>query len=168
MPVPLSFFRSETSQRLRAEGMASAVLHLLDHRGIEVSDEARERISACRSTPALTTWVTRIPTAKSTAELFGPCGAMATELPLLRAEAAQRLRAEGHPEHHIQGYVESYTEGFLRSQAESVLTTLHQRGIDTPEEARERITGCRDVETLAVWFERSMDAGSIRDVLVEN
>ncbi|MEV0281424.1 hypothetical protein AB0I22_34280 [Streptomyces sp. NPDC050610] len=166
MPVPLSFFRSETSQRLRAEGMAASVLVLLDQRGIEVSEEARERISACRSTEALTTWLTRISTAKSTAELFGRWGPMATQLSLLRSKTAQRLRAEGHYERYIQGYVESFTEGYLTGTAKSILALLDHRGIEAPEEAREHITSCRDIETLAVWFDRAVDAGSIADVLV--
>ncbi|MEU7043864.1 hypothetical protein AB0A77_22730 [Streptomyces varsoviensis] len=78
MAADLSFFRSETSQRLRAEGRAEgvpegaakALLALLDKRGIEVSEEARERITACHDTETLITWLTRIDSGASVAELF--------------------------------------------------------------------------------------------------
>ncbi|MEV0260882.1 hypothetical protein AB0I49_05980 [Streptomyces sp. NPDC050617] len=82
MAADLSFFRSETSQRLRAEGeavgvakgeavgVAKSILTLLDQRGIEVSDEARERITACQDIETLFTWLARVNTADSTADLF--------------------------------------------------------------------------------------------------
>ncbi|KOG47824.1 hypothetical protein [Streptomyces varsoviensis] len=70
MAADLSFFRSETSQRLRAEGAAQVVLALLDKRGIEVPEEARERITACHDTETLITWMARIDSGASVTELF--------------------------------------------------------------------------------------------------
>ncbi|MEV0281425.1 hypothetical protein AB0I22_34285 [Streptomyces sp. NPDC050610] len=78
MAADLSFFRSETSQRLRAEGqavgvavgVAKSILALLDQRGIEVSDEARERITGCYDSETLITWLTRVVSANSVADLF--------------------------------------------------------------------------------------------------
>lgn len=56
MSANLSFFKSETSQRLRAEGRAEGgvmmaaekVLRLLQARNISVSPDAEQRIRSCR------------------------------------------------------------------------------------------------------------------------
>ncbi|MEV0693383.1 hypothetical protein [Streptomyces sp. NPDC050388] len=74
MAVDLSFFQSETAQRLRAEGRvegrAEDILRLLDGRGIEVSAEERERIAGCGDLATLEVWFTRAITATSAAEVF--------------------------------------------------------------------------------------------------
>jgi hypothetical protein len=78
MALDLSFFRSETSQRLRAEGRsegraegtARAILLLLDQRGIDITDDARERIADCRDLDTLDTWLSRALTVASAQDLF--------------------------------------------------------------------------------------------------
>ncbi|MFD5538943.1 hypothetical protein ACFWIJ_14165 [Streptomyces sp. NPDC127079] len=78
MAVDLSIFQSQTAQALRAEGrseglshgLAEALLVVLGGRGIDVSDEARDRITSCDDHDTLTTWLTRAATATTTAELF--------------------------------------------------------------------------------------------------
>jgi hypothetical protein len=78
MAVDLDFFRSETSQRLRAEGRAqgeahgraTAILLLLRQRGIVVPDTARDRITDCRDLDTLDTWFTRAITATTVDEIF--------------------------------------------------------------------------------------------------
>ncbi|WP_349239956.1 hypothetical protein [Streptomyces sp. CC219B] len=74
MSVDLSFFRSETSQRLRAEGRAEGraedVLLILDTRGIEVPEAARDRIASCTDLDELRTWLTRAVTAATADDLF--------------------------------------------------------------------------------------------------
>ncbi|APB00702.1 hypothetical protein [Nocardia seriolae] len=82
MTVDLSFFRSETSQRLRAqgrseglvegrtEGLAQAVLHTLDRRGIAVSADARTRIMSCADSERLLNWLDVATTAVEVDELF--------------------------------------------------------------------------------------------------
>ncbi|MCF6523524.1 hypothetical protein [Streptomyces sp. JJ36] len=80
MSVPLSFYRSMTSHRLRAEGRiqgriegrVESILLVLEKRGIEVPDEARERITTCRDFGILRTWFTRAATVASADELFAP------------------------------------------------------------------------------------------------
>ncbi|MFF9484791.1 hypothetical protein [Streptomyces sp. NPDC014676] len=82
MAVDLSFFQSQTAQQLRAEGeargeargQAKAVLVLLGHRGVEVSEEDRERIIGCGDPDVLDLWLTRALTATSTAEIFASAG----------------------------------------------------------------------------------------------
>ncbi|OSP45312.1 hypothetical protein B7767_00135 [Streptomyces sp. 13-12-16] len=84
--MDLSFFQSQTAQQLRAEGetkgrvegraegrvegRAEAVLVLLGHRGVEVSEEDRERIIGCGDPDVLDQWLKRALTATSTAEVF--------------------------------------------------------------------------------------------------
>ncbi|MER7838902.1 hypothetical protein ABTY98_24250 [Streptomyces sp. NPDC096040] len=41
---------------------------------------------------------------------------------------------------------------------------LEKRGIPVPEETRERITSCTDLDTLAVWFDRSLGATSAENL----
>ncbi|MFI1914402.1 hypothetical protein [Nocardia sp. NPDC020380] len=76
MSVDLSFFRSETSQRLRAEGEAQglirAILKSLQARGIDVGPETRERIVGCSDPEVLDAWLDRSFTVNSAVDLFGP------------------------------------------------------------------------------------------------
>ncbi|MEQ6023626.1 hypothetical protein SOM70_13715 [Streptomyces salinarius] len=71
----LSFFQSQTAQNLRAEGRAVGraedILLLLGDRGVEVSEEARERILGCHDLGVLGVWFRRAITAVSVAEVFG-------------------------------------------------------------------------------------------------
>ncbi|MEU4351443.1 hypothetical protein [Streptomyces sp. NPDC023838] len=74
MAADLSFFKSPISEEIRdegrAEGRAEDILRLLDRRGVEVSDEARERISACDDLDALSLWFDRAITATAIEEVF--------------------------------------------------------------------------------------------------
>uniref|UniRef100_A0AAU3GS57 Rpn family recombination-promoting nuclease/putative transposase n=1 Tax=Streptomyces sp. NBC_01401 TaxID=2903854 RepID=A0AAU3GS57_9ACTN len=70
MAIDLSFFRSESSQRLRAEGKADAVVQVLEERGITITTETRQRIQACTDTETLSRWLTRALTATTAQELF--------------------------------------------------------------------------------------------------
>ncbi|MFE1586584.1 hypothetical protein ACFW6Q_12945 [Streptomyces sp. NPDC058737] len=75
MAADLSFFQSQTAQNLRAEGRAvgraEAMLLLLGDRGVEVPEEARERILGCQDLDVLGVWFRRAVTAVSVAEVFG-------------------------------------------------------------------------------------------------
>ena len=53
------FFRSHTAQVFRAQGLAHGVLRTLAVRGIDVSDEVRERIEACEDLELADTWLVR-------------------------------------------------------------------------------------------------------------
>ncbi|SBT88586.1 hypothetical protein GA0115233_1003108 [Streptomyces sp. DI166] len=74
MSVDLSFFRSETSQRLRDEGLAKGriedILLILDTRGVEVTEAARERITSSTDLDELRGWLTRALTVRSADDLF--------------------------------------------------------------------------------------------------
>ncbi|WP_280339176.1 hypothetical protein [Nocardia neocaledoniensis] len=87
MSVDLSFFRSETSQRIRAEareqgleqglaegrdlGVADSILRILNRRGLTVSVAAEARIIACHDRGQLTTWLDRAITVGTVEEMFG-------------------------------------------------------------------------------------------------
>ncbi|CAM5242552.1 hypothetical protein SHIRM173S_00383 [Streptomyces hirsutus] len=47
---------------------------------------------------------------------------------------------------------------------EDILRLLQGRGIEVSEEDRERVTGCRDLDTLDVWFTRAITATSAAEV----
>ncbi|WP_069166370.1 hypothetical protein [Nocardia altamirensis] len=74
MTIDLSFFRSETSNALRAEGAFEArsknIVRLLDRRGVNVPDTVRARILACRDGDRLDHWFDRAITATTVDELF--------------------------------------------------------------------------------------------------
>ena len=74
MAVDLSFFRSETAQKLRregkAEGKAEAIVRLLAMRELDVSDEIRDRVFDCADSDTLDRWFERAYTAAAADELF--------------------------------------------------------------------------------------------------
>ncbi|MFL1902807.1 hypothetical protein ACJWDR_27445 [Streptomyces tauricus] len=55
----------------------------------------------------------------------------------------------------------------LQSRAEDILRLLTLRGIDIPEAARERITGCADLETLGTWFDRAVTATGVEELFAD-
>ncbi|MFF4277056.1 hypothetical protein [Streptomyces sp. NPDC001536] len=74
MAVDLSFFRSETSQRLRAESRAEDVLLILTTRGLDIPEPVAERITTCTDPDTLRTWLTRAVTAHAAEDLFTGTG----------------------------------------------------------------------------------------------
>lgn len=74
MAADLSFFRSETSMRLRAEGeikgRADDIIRILEARGVELTDEQQEQVLTCRDLDILATWVVRAATVSAAEELF--------------------------------------------------------------------------------------------------
>jgi hypothetical protein len=82
MAVDLSFFQSSVADELRdegraqgkaegvAQGKAEAIAFLLERRGIDLSEEDRERITSCDDLDVLGRWFERAITAASVAEVF--------------------------------------------------------------------------------------------------
>lgn len=68
---PFLRHRAEGKAEGKAEGEAKMVLVVLQARGIEVSEGARERIMGCKDERQLTEWAARAATAESVDELFG-------------------------------------------------------------------------------------------------
>ncbi|MYW64707.1 hypothetical protein GTY65_11600 [Streptomyces sp. SID8379] len=74
MAVDLSFYTSDMSEEIREEGRAQgearAVLRVLEKRGIDVTDEVRERITSCGDLDMLEAWLDRSLVAAEAADLF--------------------------------------------------------------------------------------------------
>ena len=74
MATDLSFYTSPISEEIREEGRvagrAEDILRLLERRGVEVLDDARERIQSCTDLDILGHWFDRAITAASTDEVF--------------------------------------------------------------------------------------------------
>ncbi|NBM15268.1 hypothetical protein GUY61_06225 [Streptomyces sp. GC420] len=76
--VDLSFYKSPISEELRAEGRAEGetrraaqdVLDVLEARGLDVPDEAREQITGCGDPEILRRWLLRAVTASSAEDIF--------------------------------------------------------------------------------------------------
>jgi hypothetical protein len=62
--------RAEGRVEGRVEGQAASILRVLDQRGVEVNDAARQRIESCTDTEILTSWLDRSLHAAQVGELF--------------------------------------------------------------------------------------------------
>ncbi|MEU6274217.1 hypothetical protein ABZ871_17700 [Streptomyces populi] len=73
--VDLSFYKSSISEEIRDEGRAQAsadaILIILEQRGIDVSDDIRERITGCDDPGILRRWLARAVTAPTAEDIFG-------------------------------------------------------------------------------------------------
>ncbi|MFD7507029.1 hypothetical protein [Streptomyces sp. NPDC059850] len=71
---PNFFYCSSIGQRaftdVRIESRAEDILRILGQRGLEVTDETRERVESCRDLDVLGVWLDRAVTVSRTAELF--------------------------------------------------------------------------------------------------
>ncbi|WP_067901131.1 hypothetical protein [Nocardia vaccinii] len=74
MSANLAYFKSETSQRLRAEGKAEMaaenILRLVRAHGINVDATAEQKIRSCRDLELLEQWFDRALTATTLTEVF--------------------------------------------------------------------------------------------------
>lgn len=54
----------------KAKGKAKTLLRVLDHRGIDVDEQTRERITSCTVSATIDLWIDRALDASSTDDLF--------------------------------------------------------------------------------------------------
>lgn len=73
---------------------------------------------------------------------------VAVDLSFYKSPISQEIRAEGR----------------AAGRAEDILFVLEQRGIDVPEDVRERINGCDDPEILLGWLARAITASSAEEI----
>ncbi|MFE0133733.1 hypothetical protein ACFWY6_19515 [Streptomyces sp. NPDC059037] len=59
-------------------------------------------------------------------------------------------------EKYLEGKEDGIAEGEAKGKAEAILSLLELRGIPTPDDARERVTTCTDLDTLDRWFGRAL------------
>ncbi|MGQ0778174.1 MAG: hypothetical protein ACT4NY_27815, partial [Pseudonocardiales bacterium] len=112
--------------------------------------------------------------------LVGALALVETEHAVLYAElvfaalpAAARRHLEALMSTHTYEYLSEYAQKFVaqgeaqgeaKGEAKAVLTFLDARGISVTEEARARISGCRDLGQLEVWVRRAATADSVDDL----
>jgi hypothetical protein len=58
-------------------------------------------------------------------------------------------------------------EGRAQGRAEDILVVLEARGLDVPDEIRERIAGCDDPDLLRRWLTRAVTAPSAEEIFIE-
>ncbi|MGR8008919.1 hypothetical protein [Streptomyces hypolithicus] len=88
---------------------------------------------------------------------------MSVDLSFFRSETAQRLRSEGEATGEARGEARGEAKGL----AKSIVVLLTQRGIDVPDDTRDRITTCTDLDTLGTWFTRAVTATSAEELFAE-
>ncbi|MFD9936121.1 hypothetical protein ACFWZ6_23670 [Streptomyces massasporeus] len=64
-------------------------------------------------------------------------------------------------------YLEGKAEGIAEGKAGAILRVLEKRGIPVPEAVRDRITTCTDLDTLTLWFDRSLTATTAEDLFAD-
>ncbi|MGW3724075.1 hypothetical protein [Streptomyces sp. NPDC000851] len=80
---------------------------------------------------------------------------VAVDLSFYKSYLAEEIRDEGRAEARVQ------------RGAEDILLVLETRGIDVPDDIRERITACGDPELLRRWLARAVTAPSAEEIFVE-
>ncbi len=80
-------------------------------------------------------------------------------------EMIERGVQKGLAQGREEGREEGLQQGLLRGRAEGTLRILTARGVHVTDEARQRILTCTDPATLDRWFDRSLNATSLSDVL---
>jgi hypothetical protein len=88
---------------------------------------------------------------------------VAVDLSFYTSPLSEEIRDEGRHE----GRDEGRAEGEAAGRAKSLLRMLDMRGVDIPEEAREKITGCGDTELLDQWFSRAFVAASAEEIFAD-
>jgi predicted transposase YdaD len=64
-----------------------------------------------------------------------------------------------------EGLQRGREEGLIRGRAEDILRILSSRRVQVDDSARQRILTCTDVATLDRWFDRALNATTLREVL---
>jgi hypothetical protein len=59
----------------------------------------------------------------------------------------------------------AYLEG--TAEASLILRVLEKHGVPVPEDTRDRITSCTDLEVLTLWFDRALTATRAEDLFTE-
>lgn len=86
---------------------------------------------------------------------------MKTDTYQYQSDFARRYFGRGKAEGRAEGKAEGKAEG----EAHALLSVCAARGIDVPEDAQARITGCTDLDLLEIWIGRAATATSIDEVL---
>ncbi|WP_406421611.1 hypothetical protein OH809_16860 [Streptomyces sp. NBC_00873] len=77
---------------------------------------------------------------------------MTRDLSFYKSPLSEEIRDEGRVEGRVEGL------------AYAILAILEERGFDVPDKARERITGCGNLDAVRQWLLRAPAASSIEDI----
>lgn len=77
------------------------------------------------------------------------------------------LREQAYLEGKAEGKEDGIAEGQAKGRAEMLLRFLEVRGIPISDSARERITGCTDLDALGRWVDRSATVADANDLFTE-
>jgi hypothetical protein len=75
---------------------------------------------------------------------------------------------EGKADGEAEGKAKGEAEGEAKDRATLILRVLEKHAVDVPEDIRERITSCTDLDTLMLWFDRSLTATTAEELFAEN
>ncbi|MET7896773.1 hypothetical protein [Streptomyces mirabilis] len=64
--------------------------------------------------------------------------------------------------------LEGIAEGEAKGEATLVLRVLEKHAVEISEDVRERITSCTDLDTLTLWFDRSLTATTAEELFTED
>lgn len=85
-------------------------------------------------------------------------------LPAATRRHLEALMALGTYEYQSDFARRYFSEGKAEGEAKALLAVLAARGIEVPAAARDRITGCTDLNQLDAWIRRAATAHSIEDL----
>lgn len=80
-----------------------------------------------------------------------------------RHPLAEQVREEGRE----QGLEEGLEQGRIETKAEMVLRILQWRGVQVPDEVRERVAACADLDQLEIWAQRAVHATDTSELFAE-
>ncbi|GAA2239879.1 hypothetical protein [Streptomyces indiaensis] len=70
-------------------------------------------------------------------------------------------------ESYLEGKAAGRAEGRAEDRVTMILRVLEKRGVGIPQATRDRISSCTDLDTLTLWFDRSLTAATAEDLFVE-
>ncbi|GHI07865.1 hypothetical protein Scel_61860 [Streptomyces cellostaticus] len=84
-----------------------------------------------------------------------------------RHPLAEQVREEGREQGLEQGREEGREEGRIEDRREMVLRIVEWRGIPVPDDFRERVSACTDLDQLEVWAQRAVHATEAVELFAE-
>ncbi len=85
----------------------------------------------------------------------------------VRDEVRDKVRDEVRDEVRSEVRDKVRDEERVQAAAENILLVLDARGLDVPDEVRERVTACDDPELLRRWLARAVTVASAEEILAE-
>ncbi|MFF3285872.1 Yae1 family protein [Streptomyces sp. NPDC003023] len=81
-------------------------------------------------------------------------------------EGREEGREKGREEGREKGCEEGLEAGRVEARAQMILRVLEKRRIPTLQSARDRITGCTDIDVLDQWVDRALTVTEAEDLFI--